>query len=82
MTRWRCSDCNWIGNDGELLSAPNPFYPDDTILGCPNCKQIGEFIELCDEPGCDRPATCGSPTPSGYRRTCFDHSVFFRQEGK
>ena len=27
----------------------------------------------CDEPGCMKQATCGSPSPTGYRWTCFDH---------
>lgn len=37
-------------------------------------------VERCDEPGCDREATCGWPTRpggtgpnGGYRRTCGDH---------
>lgn len=29
--------------------------------------------EMCDEPGCKEPITCGTPTPSGYRRTCSEH---------
>ena len=28
----------------------------------------------CDEPGCTRMATCGTPSEGGYRRTCFWHS--------
>jgi hypothetical protein len=27
----------------------------------------------CDEPGCERHADCGWPSPSGYRRTCGEH---------
>jgi hypothetical protein len=76
MTRWRCTDCGWTGNESELLSAPNPFAPEGTILGCPNCKTVDQFDEMCDEPECDQRATCGFPTPTGYRRTCFDHSAF------
>lgn len=28
---------------------------------------------ICDEPGCIEQASCGAPSDSGYRRTCFDH---------
>lgn len=28
----------------------------------------------CDEPGCDRWVTRGTPTPNGYRSTCSDHA--------
>lgn len=27
----------------------------------------------CDDPGCHREATCGTPTPNGYRRVCGRH---------
>lgn len=27
----------------------------------------------CDEPGCMHQISMGTPTPQGYRRTCFDH---------
>lgn len=29
--------------------------------------------EMCDEPGCKEPTSCGFPTPNGYRRTCGEH---------
>lgn len=29
--------------------------------------------EMCDEPGCTEPTSCGFPTPNGYRRTCGKH---------
>lgn len=32
-----------------------------------------EEEEMCDEPGCKEPISCGTPTPTGYRRTCSDH---------
>lgn len=28
---------------------------------------------MCDEPGCEEEASCGYPTATGYRRTCFTH---------
>lgn len=30
--------------------------------------------EMCDEPGCKEEITCGTPTPTGYRRTCSTHA--------
>ena len=27
----------------------------------------------CDEPGCQRQADCGWPSPAGYRHTCGEH---------
>ena len=80
MTIWRCPECNWIGCDSALLQAQNPFAPTETIVGCPSCKGIEAFVELCDEEGCQSPATCGCPTPTGYRRTCFEHSTFVKRK--
>jgi len=33
----------------------------------------------CDEPGCKKRISCGTPTPDGYRSTCGDHAP--RKEG-
>jgi hypothetical protein len=77
MTRWRCEDCDVISDDSALLHAPNPFSRGDEIAGCPHCRSVPEFTEICDEPGCNEAASCGFPVaPSGYRRTCFNHSTF------
>lgn len=72
--RWQCDNCNWIGTQAEFLTAPNPFDTDLSILGCPACKDVGDFIALCDEAGCNAPVTCGWPSPGGYRHTCGAHS--------
>jgi len=72
--RWGCNECNSIGSVNTLLIAPNPFKLDETIMGCPNCKSIDSFWELCDEPGCNKAASSGWPSPQGYRRTCWLHS--------
>jgi hypothetical protein len=75
--RWRCNECSWLGHSSELLVAQNPFDTVDTITGCPNCKSVGDFEEICDEAGCTQGAGCGFPTPDGgYRRTCFKHSMW------
>lgn len=80
--RWRCEECKKIFNESELLQAQNPFDIHQTISGCPNCKAVEDFINICDEPGCDREATCGFPTPSGYRRTCGDHMREYENKEK
>lgn len=34
------------------------------------------FAGMCDEPNCFETASCGCPTESGYRWTCYEHSNF------
>lgn len=74
MKRWRCDECEKIFDEADLLTAPNPFDAESEISGCPWCKLVNMFTEICDEPGCTWEATCGFPTPQGYRRTCYKHS--------
>jgi hypothetical protein len=75
--RWMCNSCDWIGGDAELLRAPSPFDPEDTLCACPKCKAVDDLHNACDEPGCTQKAHCGFPTPDGgYRRTCSRHSEF------
>ena len=71
----RCaiSRCGWIGRWREVPFAPNPFVTDETLYACPSCKTIGNFYDCCDEPECFEPASCGTPTQNGYRRTCLKH---------
>lgn len=66
-------ECGWRGTDEELLMGQNPFEPAFTVYGCPQCKEIECFRTACDEPGCWKEDTCGTPTPNGYRRTCYEH---------
>lgn len=73
--KWRCKYCDQVTVDGELLSAANPFDPSDRIAGCPNCKGVDQFAELCDEPSCTESAGCGFPTQAGYRHTCHNHWI-------
>jgi hypothetical protein len=65
--------CDWRGQDDELLKAQNPFDADDIVIGCPKCKSIDSIVCVCDEDGCWDPGTCGTPTPDGYRNTCWKH---------
>jgi hypothetical protein len=76
MAKCVCSyyRCNWHGDSDEVLRAKNPFDDSDDIEGCPKCKEIGSVVQACDEPGCWKEVTCGTPTPDGYRSTCGEHS--------
>ena len=65
--------CDWIGEDTEMLTAPHPFQDGEIINGCPGCKEVDTIVRVCDEPGCNQAATCGTPTESGYRQTCGKH---------
>jgi hypothetical protein len=72
--KWACKDCDWRGTQKMLLKAPNPFDAGDIICGCPQCKAVDNFTNICDEPGCDKEATCGwKPKGAPYRRTCHKH---------
>lgn len=64
--------CGWHGLEHEALVAKSPFSDDD-LVACPECKEVGTLVVACDEPGCWKEASCGTPIPGGYRRTCFDH---------
>lgn len=70
-----CMECDFQGTFSEVLEAPNPFDPAETIQGCPMCKAVdGTLRTACHETGCWREATCGSNFPDGYRWTCYQHS--------
>jgi len=71
--KWKCNDCGEISIESDLLVAPNPFDTNQGITGCPKCKSCYGFTEICDDPNCTLPASCGFPSPEGYRRTCFKH---------
>ena len=70
---WRCTECDKISAERDLLRAPNPFHVELEICGCPHCFGVECFDEVCDEPGCEQPSSCGWPSSSGYRRTCGEH---------
>lgn len=69
-----CPECHWHGLNSEALSAPNPFDLKNVVTGCPRCKSVDSLLVACDEPGCWRETSCGTPTPLGYRRTCSTHA--------
>ena len=68
---WRCG---WTGTEDEKLIAPNPFDPEnDILIGCPVCLDVNCLGVCCDEPGCWELVSTGTPTPEGYRSTCYKH---------
>lgn len=69
-----CPTCNAKLREPEILSAANPFDPNDLILGCPKCRDVVHFDSVCDEPGCWELHCCGFPIGDGsYRMTCSKH---------
>jgi len=70
---WRCDNCDEVSKSSDLLIAPSPFDKKDIVVGCQHCNGINQFTALCDADGCLRPATIGTLTPDGYRRTCSEH---------
>ena len=79
LKRWRCQTCRTITLGKDLLTAPNPFDPSDTLTGCPKCKMVEGFDAICDEPGCVQASSCGFNTSEGYRRTCHEHSDWAKE---
>ena len=81
LEKWFCNECGEIAF--EHLSAPNPFDPEDTISGCPNCKEVNALIQACHHLGCNQPASGGYPSTLGYRYAwlCYKHS-FMQGETK
>ena len=73
MTRLKCICCDHVLGMDDMLKAPNPFDASDTIVGCPECKEVNCFQMACDEPGCLNLVSIGTPMPDGYRSTCGEH---------
>lgn len=75
--RWLCTECGAVSKSRDLLHIEHPFDgPEVTLTACPKCKSVAGETDLqlvCDEPRCRSVATCGTPTPDGYRNTCYNH---------
>jgi hypothetical protein len=72
--RAACDECHSCFPLSDALRAPSPFDPSDELLACPICKSVNSLSLVCDEPGCERLRSCGFPTATGYRSTCWEHS--------
>jgi phage FluMu protein Com len=57
-----------------MLIAKNPFDETEEIIGCPKCKDVNTIVSVCDEKGCWKRVTCGTPIKDGYRSTCGKHA--------
>ena len=60
LTAWHAN----AGTERDRMEAAIDAYEEASAA----CTQ-------CDEPGCEREATCGWPVADGYRRTCGEHWV-------
>jgi hypothetical protein len=66
----KCTACRWLGTTDDVDKVE---HGPDVWSVCRRCNTPENFVVLCDEPGCERESTCGTPTPTIYRRTCHDH---------
>ena len=70
-----CTECDWHGHKNDVERIPDPKEPGGYWTICPECRTADHIGLVCDEPGCTKgPATSGTPTPDGYRWTCYWHS--------
>lgn len=70
---WRCSKCGHLTHD--LPRSNHPPLLGAYIFDCPRCSEANTVDRVCAFDGCAEPATCGTSTPDGYRRTCSKHLV-------
>ena len=76
--KWCCMECGWRGTTEEIIRFPDPEANDNEWQICPKCRAAEQFTNMCDEPGCNKPASGGWFSPEGYRRTCFEHARITR----
>jgi hypothetical protein len=73
---FRCDVCGDILTESEIIQVPVPHPKRETYVmvnQCPECGECEDFTNICDAPFCEKEATCGWPSESGYRRTCGEH---------
>jgi hypothetical protein len=78
IDKWICTECRFVGMGDKFDKVKDPRGP-DTWNVCPQCRTPEHAVFACDEPGCNEESSCGFPTDTGYRRTCFRHSIFKRK---
>ena len=73
--RWRCNECNVDLRESQIIAFPDPEDSQNFWSICPNCRCAEGFTRLCDEPGCAREASCGTPVKDErrYVNTCHEH---------
>jgi len=73
--KYHCPECEKTFLKENMLTAPNPFDPDDEVCGCPWCKSCIQPNLVCDEKGCNELFTMGwLDDETGYRLTCYKHT--------
>jgi hypothetical protein len=87
--RWFCTECNHHSAGGEgqkaiILPHPKTGALTVHVLQCAECGEVNCFVNICDEPGCTREASCGWPTRgmTSYRRTCGEHMIAAATRGE
>jgi hypothetical protein len=74
MGRYICNECDHhLTSADQILRGPNPFDPDDVVLGCPACKSVNELARACYFEDCWQKVSCGTPTKDGYKWSCSKH---------
>lgn len=73
VVKWHCDECEWRGNRLFNVKFKLPAGIDAELYVCPECGTESGVHVACDKPQCWRPASCGTPTPDGYRNTCGLH---------
>lgn len=73
MKKWKCSECDTVTDEDNLLIDNNPFIKGHIIIGCPGCFSVNTVVIVCDEYGCENVATFGYSTDEGYKNTCAQH---------
>lgn len=70
----KCIDCGKVFNENDVLIENNPFKPDFTIYGCPNCKEIEQFVGVCDVIGCENQSSGTQTHGRFFMSLCYDHN--------
>lgn len=68
MVRQFACTANGKRSTGGLSALEQAFE----VLGLDDPHSL-DTKEICDEPGCNAPRTCGWPSSAGYRNTCGKH---------
>jgi rubredoxin len=78
VQRYRCDDCGLISVEADIDKVQDP-KPRSTQVWwvCPHCRAADKFGYACNEPGCAKWATIGTPTPDGYQHFCGQHGQPF-----
>ena len=71
--KYKCTKCNNICNENEILSDYHPFDPLKIVNGCPKCKEINSLKHMCSVADCDKIGSWGKDTGESYNYFCLEH---------